>query len=145
MTTLESLRQDFGWSTVGQTTLVISPDGARWWTFGGLLANAAIAELLRRLGVTAGKADNFAIQIEDRGASTKWDSIMAKVKSTPDSNIVTSVDPKMLAQLKFSSCLPDDLATKELEVRLTDRGTCIKLIRETAAVVLHTQEKSARI
>jgi ATP-dependent Lhr-like helicase len=138
ITTLQSMREDFRWSAPGKTTLLVSSDGARWWTFGGLLANATLAELLRRLGVTIGKADNFAIRIEDRNASTNWDSIIAKLRSAPEDQMVASVDSRTLAQLKFSTCLPDDLATKELESRLSDSGLCAQLIRQPASVVLET-------
>ena len=143
--TLQSLRHEFGWLTPGQTTLLSSSDGTRWWTFGGLLANSTIAQLLRRLGMKGGKADNFAIQIEDRDTSVRWNSIMAKMRSIPESDIVASIDPKTLVQLKFSSCLPDDLATKELELRLSDRGTCAKLIAKTVTVIREIQEKPLSI
>jgi len=70
---------------------------------------------------------------------------MAKMRSIPESDIVASIDPKTLAQLKFSSCLPDDLATKELELRLSDRDTCAKLIAETVTVIREIQEKPLSI
>ena len=139
--TLQSLRHEFGWLTPGQTTLLNSSDGTRWWTFGGLLANSTIAQLLRQLGIKAGKADNFAIRIDDRDTSLRWDSIMGEMRSIPESDIVASIDPKTLSQLKFSSCLPDDLATKELELRLSNPDTCAKLISETVAVVREMQDK----
>ena len=134
-TTLESLREDFPWSISGRSTLLTSDEGARWWTFGGLLANATIAHLLRRIGVMAGKADNFAIRIDDRDVSHKWDSIVTKLRSIPYGDITTFVDGRMLEHLKFSSCLPPDLGTKELQARLTDAHSYARLIHQPIRII----------
>ncbi len=139
-TTLESLREEFRWAAVGKTTLLICADGARWWTFAGLLANATVADLLRQIGLAVRKADNFSIRIVDRDVSQKWDSIITKLRSIPHDDIVPSVDRKTLVQLKFSSCLPDDLATKELQGRLSDSGRCSQIIRQPSTVLVRTQD-----
>jgi ATP-dependent Lhr-like helicase len=130
MATLESVCDEFAWLKAGESTLVTTGGQTRWWTFGGLLANSALAGMLRQSGLKVGGADNFAIRIEDRTVRSEWDLVMAKIRSTSTDDIVIQVDPKMLAQLKFSDCLPEDLATIELESRLTDRSACAKFLAE---------------
>lgn len=97
------------------------------------------------VGITIGKVDNFAIRIEDRNASPNWDSIIAKLRSAPEDQMVASVDSRTLAQLKFLTCLPDDLATKELESRLSDSRSCAQLVGQPAGIVVQTQGGAAAI
>jgi len=98
--------------------------------FGDLLASCGLAAMLRQTWVTLGRANNFAIRIGDRAAIPRWDSIMESVRAIRREDIVTPVDPKALSQLKFSGCLPRELATKELESRLTDRPGIVKILGE---------------
>ena len=133
--TLDSLRQEFSWSSTERSTVLLSADRARWWTFAGLLANATIAALLRSIGLTAGKADNFSIHIDDPNLSQDWDSIVGKLRSIPNAHVATAVDDKMLERLKFSSCLPPDLGTKELQARLTDAHSYARLIHQPIRII----------
>ncbi len=55
---------------------------------------------------------------------------MASIRGIPQGEIMTSVDPKAMIQLKFSDCLPNDLATKQLESRLTDRRATVEILGE---------------
>jgi ATP-dependent helicase Lhr and Lhr-like helicase len=126
--TLEKVREEFSWLKAGESTIVTNGHHTRWWTFGGLIANSTLGSILRRLGVKVGKADNLGIPIEDGTAGTEWDSLMKQMKSVPQDQMAAPVDPKMLAKLKFSECLPEDLATTELQSRLTDRLACAKIL-----------------
>ncbi len=100
----------------------------RWWTFGGLLANSGLAGILRHTGIQVGQADNFAVRIEDNAAVARWDSIMESLREIPQQEVVTPIDLKALTQLKFSDCLSSELASKELESRLTDRPAIIEIL-----------------
>ena len=132
---LDALRVEFEWCKLGETALVGKAGQARWWTFGGLLANSTLAGTLRRLQVNVGGADNLAIRIEDRRSVADWNSVIAKLRSTPTEAIVASVEPRAVTELKFSECLPEDLAIKELGVRLTDRRGAIRLINQKVAIL----------
>jgi ATP-dependent helicase Lhr and Lhr-like helicase len=125
---LDRARKDFEWLKADQTSLVTENSQTRWWTFGGLLANSGLAAMLREAGVRVGRADNFAIRIEDSVAVAQWDSIINNLRSVAPENIVTPVEPKALSQLKFSECLPRELGSKELEARLTDRPAIMEIL-----------------
>ncbi len=125
---LNGAREDFHWVKLDETSLVTERGETRWWTFGGLLANSGLAAMLRRARVKVGEADNLAIRIEDDGAVANWDSTMENLRAIPPEDIATPVDPKALTQLKFSDCLPRELASKELESRLTDRPAILEIL-----------------
>jgi ATP-dependent Lhr-like helicase len=127
---LDRARENFEWLKAHETSLATENSKTRWWTFGGLLANSCLAAMLREAGVRVGRADNFAIRIEDSAAVAKWDSITDNLRSIKPEHLVTPVDPKALSQLKFSECLPRELASKELEARLTDRSAVLEILRE---------------
>jgi ATP-dependent helicase Lhr and Lhr-like helicase len=126
--TLEKVREEFSWLKAGESTILTNGHQTRWWTFAGLMANSTLAGMLRRLGVNLGRTDNLGISVEDWTLGTDWDSLMAEMRSIPPNDMAVPVDPKMLAQLKFSDCLPETLATTELQSRLTDRQACRKIL-----------------
>jgi ATP-dependent Lhr-like helicase len=107
-------REDFHWIKIDATSLVTEREQTRWWTFAGLLANSGLAAMLRKTGVRVGRADNLAIRIEDDTAAARWDSILQKLRAIRHEDIVTPADPRALAQLKFSECLPVSLQRKNL-------------------------------
>ena len=60
---------------------------------------------------------------------------MGKLRSIPNAHVATAVDDKMLERLKFSSCLPPDLGTKELQARLTDAHSYARLIHQPIRII----------
>jgi ATP-dependent helicase Lhr and Lhr-like helicase len=132
---LDRARKNFEWLKADQTSLVTENSQTRWWTFGGLLANSGLAAMLREAGVRVGRADNFAIRIEDSAAAAQWDSITNDLRSVAPEHIVTPVDPKALSQLKFSECLPRELGSKELEARLTDRTAIAEILSQRLSLL----------
>ena len=132
---LGEVRSDFGWIKRDETAIVSEGKKLRWWTFAGLLANSALTSMLSRLGLKVGRADNLAIAIEDRAAVANWDRVMEELREMPEDEIVTPVDAKTLEQLKFSECLPRNLAMKELEARMTDRNGAMHVANERVNVL----------
>jgi len=133
---LNEARENFYWVKTHQTSLVTEKKQTRWWTFGGLLANSGLAAMLRQTGVKVDRSDNFAIRIEDDPAVVRWNSIMESLRVIPHEDIVTPVDLNALAQLKFSDCLPRELALQELESRLTDRPAILEILGQRWTEVL---------
>ncbi len=82
------------------------------------------------MGVQVGRADNLAINIDDRSAVAEWPSVLSRLKELPTDQIAAEVDTKAIGRLKFSECLPQDLAVKELQARLTDRASAELLTKE---------------
>jgi len=63
--------------------------------------------------------------------------------SLADPRHVTPVDAKTLQQLKFSECLPRNLAMKELEARMTDRNRAMQVANERVHILRQTVSVSA--
>jgi ATP-dependent Lhr-like helicase len=83
MAALNEAREDFQWVKLDETSLVTERKQKHWWTFGGLLANAGLAAILRQIGAKVSRADNFAIRIEDEAAVVRWESTMEKLRVIP--------------------------------------------------------------
>lgn len=119
VTALEGLSGDFSWLRPSGTTLVADPEGRwRWWTFGGLRANAALASGLSRAGFEC-REDNLGITLRDAGFGPDVERSIAALAAadTPPRAIVTD---EAVEGLKFSACLPSDVARRVVERRAAD-------------------------
>src|SRR5690606_4929429 len=62
--TLELLRRRYDFlPSDNSTVLSIERDRLKWWTFGGLPANRALMDALRRDGVEVRSADDFSVSL----------------------------------------------------------------------------------
>ena len=82
----------------------------RWWTFGGLYANAAIASRL------------------------KADAIQTIRKLEPET-LVPEVTTEAIEGFKFNDCLPPELAGRVLQLRMTDMDAVRRVLAEPAQLV----------
>ena len=112
---------EVNWLEPGCTWLVQTPDGGlAWWTFAGLNANAALAEGLRRRGVATGRTDNLRIVCASDVRQGQVMEAVHEMRATGTEGLRPPVSDKAIDGLKFSVCLPPELARYELELRLTD-------------------------
>lgn len=103
-------------------------DSFRIWTFGGGLANAALADALPG---PASRSDDFCISVRARNAA----SAMEAFSKIDGLSIRPSISAAMISELKFNSCLPEKIATSTIAERLLDRdGIKETLQRETRLV-----------
>ena len=131
---LDDLRQDFAWLEAGSTAVVHSADASRWWTFGGLYANAALAAGLQACGLAA-TPNNLAIRFGDvTSASAVEQAVRAMRESDPEAR-VPEVSQKTIDGLKFSACLPPELATHVLQTRMRDVGAVERVTRPPLRVI----------
>jgi ATP-dependent Lhr-like helicase len=120
---LRRVRADFAWLTADSTHLVRHGDGKLvWWTFAGLLANSAIADGLRACRVGVVKADNVMIALDPGCPSERLDSALRDLAEDGGNSLSTPVSDKAIQELKFSECLPPELARRVLSLRMTDRA-----------------------
>ena len=100
-------------SVPGQTALVTESDGrSRWWTFGGLHANAALAAGLRFLGANTARLDNFSVGLDAELPAV----MMRELRERAQAGALWSpVDERAVTGLKFNECLPPDVAERILE------------------------------
>ena len=132
---LSEVREGFGWLESDGTTVLRDETGITWWTFGGLLANAPIAAKLRSMGIDAGKADNLFIPITGEYDPKKIEDTIKELAQTDPEQMATPIEAKALDDLKFSACLPADVATAMLQRRLTDHAAIRSVLAERVRLV----------
>lgn len=115
---LGSLREDFKWLEAGTTAVESSKGFVRWWTFGGLFANSALAAACKSLGAVA--PNNLALKISHPSSAAVL-KLIDTLRQREAETMVPDVTPKALDGLKFSACLPAELATRVLQSRMADR------------------------
>lgn len=126
---IEEARVEFSWLT-GEpgSILVQTGDQLAWWTFAGGRVNAAFAaELALRMDRRV-TSDNFALRF---GAGLDLDAagrFLATLRATEPAAILPAVNDEALVELKFSECLPRDLAASVVQSRLSDREGVIEVL-----------------
>ncbi len=110
------IRKRFSWLRESSTALVQDEKGhIRWWTFAGGIANMILSQNLPSLLGT--ESDNFGINFQETG--TLEDAAL-HVRSVNINSIEPVVDLEAMHHLKFSDCLPKELATEIFTSRFRD-------------------------
>ena len=119
-TKLDELRRYFSWVDTKGTVVVRDPAGiSRWWTFAGLRANAILGELAGPLRLPTSREDNLAIRLHDDAGI---EDLRRRLDDLPG-DAVDDVFPATADgpdSLKFSSCLPEELALRTVRRRGSD-------------------------
>jgi ATP-dependent Lhr-like helicase len=133
---LDETRADFPWlHDDGGTVLALAGGKVSWWTFAGGRANAALAaELGGRLGARVA-ADNFAVRFEAGAGLAEVSGLIDGLRELDPSQIVPAVSEDAVEGLKFSECLPGDLAVETVRGRLLDAEGVAEVIRGAVRVV----------
>jgi ATP-dependent Lhr-like helicase len=130
---LTDLRQDFHWLEAGTTTIEPAKGSARWWTFGGLFANSALAASCRTLGTGAVAPNNLSIKVADTSGASLL-RMIDKLRQLPEDAIVPDVTAKAVEALKFNECLPMALACRVLRNRMTDSRAVQAVLAEPVKI-----------
>ena len=127
-TRLAALRDDWSDRVDEEMTVVTSSVGRpRWWTWGGLRANAVLTEALRTTApeVLAEEArfDNLSIGVAERVTGQEIEGALRQVRAWSQDNwaqVLPAVDAEALRHLKFSELLPSRVAKETLALRGVD-------------------------
>ncbi|MGH9161471.1 MAG: DEAD/DEAH box helicase [Vicinamibacteraceae bacterium] len=139
----KELRKDFTWLESGKTSLVQDPKGhLRWWTFGGLHANAGIAAKLKRIHGLAVSPSNLALRLGSYASIAAVTQAIDEVRQSPVEELVPDITDKALEGLKFVACVPKELATQLLQIRMMDVVAAEHVLAEPTISVANTQESS---
>jgi ATP-dependent Lhr-like helicase len=117
---LAELRQDFSWLDADSTAIVRTGDDVwRWWTFGGLYANSALSTWFKGEGLAA-TANNLAVRFAGDPPRAALAAALARLRDIQPEILHPEVSQKAIDGLKFSACLPQDLAIRVLQKRMMD-------------------------
>jgi ATP-dependent helicase Lhr and Lhr-like helicase len=126
-----AVRDEFDWLTEGETVWLRSASNrnVHWWTIGGLRANAALAECLRPY-TSEVTFDNLALKFNRVFSASELQGAFQSVVRGALTPLPEEGLQQAIKGLKFSICLPGDLAAEMLRVRLTDSQSVQSILSE---------------
>ena len=128
---LAETRADFTWARPDTTSVVVSNASTRWWTWAGQRANATLLDALGDLRADRG-LDNLMIGVDpDRGTMAEIRERLADLD--PSALPVPSAASDFADGMKFSDCLPDDIALAVAAARLADPDGVSRVLKELAS------------
>ncbi len=129
---LEELRDEYSWASPEATSIVRHANGeVRWWTFGGGIANALLADSLRPQ--IEGKPDNFGIRFP---ATVALDAVEKRIVAIVASDVRPVPNATAIENMKFTECLPPELAAEVYCSRFDDAEAVRKVVGEPRRVVV---------
>lgn len=127
---IHATRSRFPWLEVDNTAAIAETDGTiTWWTFAGSRANASLANAMAQMTTSHVEHDSFSLAFEPSVPFTDLQKAIDELQETNVHELRPAVDNRAIEGLKFSECMPFDLAWEMLEVRLQDASA----VRETLA------------
>lgn len=132
---INSMRQDYPWIDGDCTVLLSGAEGhSTWWTFGGVRANAALANELGQLLGTTVDHDSLSLMFAN-SRPAELQTAITELRAKAVETLRPGVDEKAIDGLKFSECLPVALAQQMLEARLQDQDALRESLRSRLRVV----------
>ncbi len=131
---MTTIRSDFEWLDEAGTTLV--RDASRkpaWWTFAGQLANATFVQLLKERKYAASSGDNLCINFLDDSADLG--KVVTDLQASPWRDATPPITDNALERVKFSNCLPRDLAVRALSSWLADPHAIGVVLQEPFRII----------
>jgi ATP-dependent Lhr-like helicase len=101
------------------------------WTFAGDRANAMLAGALRAGGMSVVSANGLALVVRNADGS----AVAAAIDRVDPTSAPPEVPPGLAAELKFSECLPPQIAAAVVEGRLCDRAALDEALRRPRRVI----------
>jgi ATP-dependent helicase Lhr and Lhr-like helicase len=118
---ISEVRQEFAWLDDDGTAVVRSESGeAVWWTFAGVKANATLACQLSRTVKNRVTYDSFTVTFEPHLSFDVIGQALDELRARDARKMRPAVEEQAIDGLKFSECLPHNLAVHILEARLCD-------------------------
>lgn len=115
------VRNEFAWLSEDATAFVFDESGEiEWWTFSGVGANATLAHELSQAIKSRITYNSFTVTFESHLSVETIEQAVHELRARNISEMRPAVDEQAIDGLKFSQCLPYDLALQVLESRLCD-------------------------
>jgi ATP-dependent Lhr-like helicase len=135
---LTSVRSEFAWLEADGTALVRDDNGTtEWWTFAGLAANATLGNELAQVTKSRVTFDSFSIIFELQVSANTIKEALHVLETLNVSTMRPAVEEKAIDGLKFSQCLPHDLAVRVVESRLRDPAAVEYTIHERPRFIVN--------
>lgn len=112
---LKEVRDQFDWVARDATMVRREGDRCRWWTFAGTLANHELGWRLGLLAADSGAADELSVPLREGTTPRQIEEQIALEPTGP-----LPIDERAVDELKFSECLPPEIANSVVRERVQD-------------------------
>jgi ATP-dependent Lhr-like helicase len=136
---MTEIRHEYAWLDAESTVLLQSGGELEWWTFGGSRANATLARQLAVETEAAVRHDCFELTFQPPAKLLDIEQAIASLRSQDVTSMYPAVDELAIDGLKFSECLPTDLATEMLERRLQDPDATGRILEVPVRIVVQQE------
>ena len=137
---MQTARVEFPWVSMDATTMINErKHDLKWWTFAGRAANAGLAAAIGRRIPGAATFDNLSVTIENGMEIEEFDDALASLSRLADDEFLSDIDAEAVNALKFSDCLPRDMATRMLQRRSSDLPAIRAVLAEPMRRVVMTE------
>jgi len=114
-----------------QATVVSSEPGGgqtKWWTFGGLKANAALAEMIAREGVSVSSFDNYFVEFQGSSSAHTVKTLLEAIIPSQAEELPTATTPSI--KVKFWECLSTNHQKDFIKARYVDISQASAILSE---------------
>jgi ATP-dependent Lhr-like helicase len=131
------LRDEYSWISSDRTTILNDlTEGPTWWTFGGIGANASLAFALSQATQSQVAHESFSLTFEKHVDVDSIEQAIEDLRRREASALLPAIDERALLSLKFSDCLPRELAIQMLRHRLQDEAGLRQVLGQDCRVVI---------
>jgi ATP-dependent Lhr-like helicase len=110
---IATIRQEFGWLDGEGTVVLRAKNGTvEWWTFAGARAKQVMPHRVT--------SDSFTVTCDASGSPHTLTQALGTLRAHEVHAMSVAIEEQALEGLKFSACLPRDLALDMLRTRLCD-------------------------
>jgi ATP-dependent Lhr-like helicase len=135
------LREEQAWVESANTMVVRDSDGLlRWWTFAGQRANHVLAQVLSGLTSSKVKVGNLALEFESRLTLDDIEGEMTILRLSELDAVRLVVDESVVDGLKFSACLPTEMALEMMGERLADVSGAKQVLNQPVRFIAATDQ-----
>lgn len=118
---IAAIRKEFVWLDPEGTVVLLAKHGtAEWWTFAGTGANAMLASACSQAMEHRATYDSFTVTWETSASHNTIARALGALRAHEVRETSVAVEDAAIDGLKFSECLPRDLARDMLRTRLCD-------------------------
>jgi ATP-dependent Lhr-like helicase len=120
---IAAVRKEFAWLNSEGTVVLLEKNGTtEWWTFAGTGANATLAYEISQATKCQATYDSFTVTCESPVSLNTIERALGELRTHDVSEMSAAVEDGAIEGLKFSACLPHDLALDMLRSRLCDHS-----------------------
>jgi ATP-dependent helicase Lhr and Lhr-like helicase len=111
---------------------VIASDGkverTKWWTFGGLKANASLAAMLSSRDGCTPRFNNYFVELSDSSIAVDAERRFKEIEANQRHEVCANAEPP--GRVKFWECVPRNLQARFTESRFTDIKRAAEILTE---------------